>query len=79
MVSSYLERPLRSLEQAIEDRLRRPAAARIVDPNITGSGAVELFVRLLTENADQVGAVEGPAPTSAETRQRSPLDRRRAA
>ncbi len=72
MISSYLEQPLRTLEQALEDRTRRraPGAAtvRSADSDITGAGSIELLVRLLTEDTDQDGA-----------RRRSPLHRRRAA
>ncbi len=89
MVSSYLERSLRTLEQAVEDRALAPGAgsARPGDrpgnppggapagPDVTGLGPVELLVRSLTENTNQDGAIEAPAAA----RQRSPLDRYRAA
>ncbi len=67
MVSSYLERPLRTLEQALEDRAR--PAGPPAGPDLTGPGSVELLVRLLTENTDQDSAID----------QQPPLDRRRAA
>ena len=82
MVSSYLERSLRTLEQAIEDRAQAPGAraARLPDPpavpDVTGLGPVELLVRLLTENTSQDGAIEAPASAA---RQRSPLGGHRAA
>ncbi len=91
MVSYYLERSLRTLEKAIEDRAQAPGArsARSADPavgapvgpNVTGLGSVELLVRVLTENTNQDGAIEAPAPTLARAAagQRSPLDRNRAA
>ena len=72
MVSSYLERPLRSLEQALDDRARRAPGAALARPagsDSNGSASVELLVRLLSTNTDQSGVVEGPPP----------LDRRRAA
>jgi hypothetical protein len=47
MISSYLTRPLRTLEQALEDR------ARPVDPDFDEPGSVELLVRLLAESTDQ--------------------------
>ncbi len=75
MISSYLERPLRTLEQALEDRVR--PAGPPAGPDLTGLGPVELLVRLLTENTIQDGAIEAPA--SAAAGQRSPLDRNRAA
>ena len=81
MVSSYLERPLRSMGQALDDRASRRAptpAAGYADSHVTGSDSVELLVRLLTENTDQDGALEAPASSSA-ARRRSPLDRYRAA
>jgi hypothetical protein len=81
MISSYLERPLRTLEQALEDRAQ--CAVPPTGPNLTGLGPVELLVRLLTENIDQYSAFESPTPgpalAPAAARQRSPLDRRRAA
>ncbi len=67
MVSSYLERPLRTMAQVLEARAR-PAGA-------SGPDSVELLVRLLTENTNQDGAPEAPAPASRQ----SSLDRRRAA
>lgn len=89
MISSYLERPLRTLEQALEDRAQAPgarSAQRAVPPtgpHLAGPDSVELLVRLLTENIDQYSAFEtptpGPALAPAAARQRSPLDRRRAA
>ncbi len=83
MVSSYLERSLRTLEKAIEDRTQAPGARSAwpadppAVPDATGLGPVELLVRSLTENTYQDGAIEAPAPAAA--RQRSPLDRTRAA
>jgi hypothetical protein len=79
MISSYLERPLRTLEQALADRARAPGSrsAQPAGPDLTGPGSVELLVRLLTENTDKDGALEAPAFAAAG--QRSPLDRRRAA
>jgi hypothetical protein len=68
MVSSYLEQPLRTLEQALDDRARRPARVRPVHPDITDPDSVALLVRSLRENPDRDGA-----------RQQSPLDRRDAA
>ena len=71
MISSYLDRPLRTLEQALDDRASRRApapAARYADSDVTGPGSIEPLVRSLPENTDQDG-----------TGQRSPLDRRRAA
>jgi len=47
MISSYLTRPLRTLEQALEDRTRP------VDPDFDEPGSVELLVRLLAESTDQ--------------------------
>ncbi len=64
MVSSYLELPLRTLEQALADRARAPGGS-----DITGPGSVELLVRLLSENASQDGALD----------QQPLLDRRHAA
>ena len=89
MISSYLERPLRTLEQALVDRAQarvarsaQPASAP-AGPDLTGLGPVELVVRLLSENIDQYSAFEtptpGPALAPATIRQQSPLDRRRAA
>ena len=72
MISSYLARPLRTLEQALEDR------AQPADPDFNEPGSVELLVRLLAESTDQNSGIEAPAPASA-GRQRSPLDRTRAA
>ena len=83
MISSYLERSLRTLEKAIEDRAQAPGAlsARPVDapaePDVTGPGSIDLLVRLLTEDTDQDGALEAPSPASA--RKQSPLNRFRAA
>lgn len=81
MISSYLERPLRTLEQALEDRAQR--AVPPTGPDLAGPDSVELLVRLLTENIDQYSAFEtptpGPALAPAAAHQRSPLDRRRAA
>ena len=81
MVSSYLDRPLRTLEQAVDDRASRRAptpAARYADSHVSGPDSVELLVRLLTENTDPDGALETPTPAPA-AGQRSPLDRYRAA
>ncbi len=47
MISSYLNRPLRTLEQALDD-LAQPA-----DPDFNEPGSVELLVRLLAESTDQ--------------------------
>ena len=87
MISSYLERPLRTLEKAIEDRAQAPGALSArpavppavppADPDVTGPDSIELLVRLLSENTDQDGAPEALSPAAA--RQRSPLDRFRAA
>ena len=84
MVSSYLKRSLRTLEQAIEDRASRRApapAARHANSHVSGPGSIELLVRLLTENTNQDGAIEAPAPALAPVAAgpRSPLDRDRAA
>ncbi len=67
MVSSYLERPLRTVAQVLEARAL-PAAT-------SGPGSVEVLVRLLTEDTNQNGALEAPAPAN----RRPSLDRRRAA
>lgn len=81
MVSSYLERPLRTVKQAIEDRARAPVArstqpagpsaaaagAPPGGPDLTGPGSVDLLVRLLSENVDQYSAVETPTPGPALT------------
>jgi len=72
MISSYLNRPLRTLAQALEDR------AQPADPNFDEPGSVELLVRLLAESTDQNSDIETPASGSA-ARQRSPLGRNRAA
>ncbi len=81
MISSYLERPLRTLEQALDDRAQR--AVLRTGSDLTGPGSVELLVRVLTEKTNHYGALEVPTPTLAPAyttaRQRSPLDRRRAA
>ncbi len=62
MVSSYLELPLRTLEQALADRAR--PAAPPAGPDLTEPGSVELLVRLLTENTDRDGAIyQQPLPT----------------
>ncbi len=82
MVSSYLERSLRTLEQALDDRASRRApapAAQAAHAQVSRPGSIELLVRLLTENTDQDGAIAAPAPTPAAAGQRSPLDRHRAA
>jgi hypothetical protein len=68
MVSSYLEQPLRTLEQALDDRARRPTRVRPTHPDITDPASVALLVRSLSENADRDGA-----------HQQSPPDRRDAA
>ena len=71
MASSYLERPLRTLEQVLDERASRRAptpAARYADPHISGPDSIELLARALTEDANQDGAG-----------QRSSLRRRRAA
>jgi hypothetical protein len=68
MVSSYLKQPLRTLEQALDDRTRRPARARPTNPDITDPDSVALLVRLLSENPDQDSA-----------HQQLPPDRRHAA
>lgn len=74
MVSSYLERPLRTLEQALEDRARARTSsgarsAPAADPRASGSGSVELLVYLLSDgarpaggNADTAAAPEGSRP-----------------
>ena len=72
MISSYLNRPLRTLKQALEDQ------AQPADPNSDEPGSVELLVRLLAESTDQNSGTEAPASGSAD-RRRSPLDRNRAA
>ncbi len=72
MVSSYLDRPLRTLTQALDDRASRRApapAARYANSHASGPDSIELLVRLSTENTDQDGALD----------QRPPLNRRRAA
>ena len=71
MVSSYLKLPLRTLEQALDDRAGVPGtrSAKPAGANLTGPGSVELLVRLLTENTDQDGAID----------QQPPLNRRHAA
>ena len=84
MVSFYLERSLRTLEQAIEDRASRRAPApadRHANSHEGGPDSIELSVRLLSENTNQDGAIEAPAPTLAPAAagQRTPLDRDRAA
>jgi hypothetical protein len=84
MVSSYLERSLRTLEKALDDRAlpRAPApAARHANFHASGPGSIELLVRLLSENTNQDGAIEAPPPALAPAAagQRTPLDRIRAA
>ncbi len=81
MVSSYLERPLRTLEQALDDRARYPGppAGSPAGLDVTGLDPVEVLVRLLTENTNQGGAIEAPALVPAAAGQRSPLDRYHAA
>ncbi len=85
MVSSYLKRPLRTLEQALDDRARPaeppagPPVGPPIGPDVTGHGPVELLVRLLTEPTNQDGAIEASAQAPAAAGQRSPLDRYRAA
>ncbi len=87
MVSSYLTQPLRTLEQALDDRARPagPAAGPPAGPQVTGLDPVELLVRLLTDPTNQDGATEASAPAlapalaPAAAGQRSPLDRYRAA
>ncbi len=80
MASSYLERPLRTLEQVLDERASRRApapAARYADPHVNGPDSIELLARALTEDANRDGAIEAPAPAAAG--QRSPLRRRHAA
>ncbi len=84
MVSSYLQRSLRTLEKAIEDRASRRApapAARYANSHESGPDSIELLVLLLTETTQQDGALEAPAPALAPAAAgpRSPLDRDRAA
>ncbi len=75
MVSSYLEQPLRSLAQALDDR----AAARDGDYHVSEQGSIELLVSLSTENTNHDGAAEASAIDSGAARRRSPLGRYRAA
>ena len=82
MASSYLDRPLRTLEQALDDRASRRApapAAQDADAQFSAPGSIELLVRLLTENTGRDGAIEAPALAPAAAGPRSPLHRRRAA
>ncbi len=88
MVSSYLERSLRTLEQALDERASRRApapAARYAKSHESGPDSIELLVRLLTETTNRDGAIEAPAPalahapTPGAADPRSPLDRNRAA
>ena len=84
MVSCYLERSLRTLEQALDDRASRRApapAARYANSHESGPDSIELLVRLSTETTKQDGAIEAPAPALAPAAAgpRSPLDRDRAA
>ncbi len=88
MASAYLERSLRTLETAIEDRASRRApapAARYANSHESGPDSIELLVRLLTETTNRDGAIEAPAPALAPAPApgaagpRSPLDRNRAA
>ncbi len=66
MVSSYLERPLRTLEQALEERERVQGASLELGPATPASPAVDRYdpigalVRLLTNDHDT--AADGPAP-----------------
>ena len=81
MISSYLKRPLRTLEQALEGRAQPRAPGTVTaqpadpptdppaNPDVTGPGSIELLVRLLTENTDHQGALD----------QQPLIDRRRAA
>ena len=74
MVSSYLNRPLRTLEQAIDERASRrspAAAARYADSQECGSDSAESSAVLPTKNTSENGAVE--ASTAASTGQQSPL------
>ena len=88
MGSAYLERSLRTLETAIEDRASRRApapAARYAKSHESGPDSIELLVRSLTETTNRDGAIEAPAPalapapTPGAAGPRSPLDRNRAA
>ena len=56
MVSSYLDQPLRTLEQARDDRSRRHATVGPADPDMTNPGSVDLVVRSPREPADRDGA-----------------------
>lgn len=62
MVSPYLERPIRTLEQALEERARLRAA-------LHGAGLpVELCLRLLlSDEATQSSATMGKRPARAES------------
>ncbi len=64
MVSSYLKLPLRTLEQALEDRAQAPSAGSGQPVDLAGSGSVELLLRLLTENTGQDGAIDSQPPLS---------------
>ncbi len=80
MASSYLERPLRTLEQVLDERASRRAptpAARYADPHISGPDSIELLARALTEDANRDTAIEARAPAAAG--QRSSLRSRHAA
>ena len=77
MVSSYLKRPLRALEQALEDRTRvRPPAAlsaRAADPVASEPGPVDLLAQLLSDGAPGGAHGDTAAPD------RPPVGRRHAA
>jgi len=80
MASSYLERPLRTLEQVLDERASRRSptpAARYADPHVSGPDSIELLARALAEDASQDGA--NPAQALAAAGQRSSLRSRRAA
>ena len=66
MASPYLKQPLRTLEQALEDRAQAQAPSAVsaqgADPLGSGSGPVELLVRLLSGDG-QAGA-DGDAATA---------------
>jgi hypothetical protein len=64
MVSSYLDRPLRTLEQVLDDRASRRTptqADRYADSHASGPDSVELPARSPAENIDQDGAPEATA------------------
>ncbi len=64
MVSSYLDRPLRTLEQVLDDRASRRTptqADRYADSHASGPDSVELPARSPAENIDPDGALEAAA------------------